>query len=47
MTSLDPDAIKRVKLQPVVSSKCKLIAMVKPKDEVCLVCGSSLPVLKK
>ena len=42
MTSLDPDEIKRVKLQAVKCPKCKLTPMVKPTEKVCPVCGSAL-----
>jgi rRNA maturation endonuclease Nob1 len=47
MTSLDPDEIKRVKLQPVKCSKCKANLMIRPTEKVCPVCGGSLPKPEK
>jgi rRNA maturation endonuclease Nob1 len=43
MTSLDPDEIKRVKLQAVKCPKCKADLMVRPDVKVCPVCGGKLP----
>jgi len=47
MTSLDPKEIKRVKVHPVKCPRCKLTVMVRPEDEVCPVCESSLTIPQK
>ena len=45
--TLDPEEIKRVKLQAVKCPKCKANLMIKPTEKVCPVCGSQLPNRKK
>ena len=42
VTSLEPEEIKRVKVQPVKRPRCKLTVMVNTGEKVCPVCGSSL-----
>jgi hypothetical protein len=42
VTSLDPEGIKRIKVHPVKCPRCMLTVMVRPDDEVCPVCGTSL-----
>jgi rRNA maturation endonuclease Nob1 len=47
ITPLDPEEIKRIKVQPVKCPRCKLTVMVTPNDKVCPVCGSELLKSKK
>ena len=42
-TFLGPEENKRAKLHPVKCSMCKVNLMIRPTEEVCPVCGGSLP----